>query len=329
MTHSEMKDRLMAKAPSTSDFDALIQEDTDFYDATDGRLVFRFRKNKIERASIEIARTSYLHIADIEPPSLSRASAAGDLDVSKLKAIRSDVVDFEQTSRGTGRLIVEDHLGNRRTLNSPMSNPVHSFLAGYGFARFTGKARTNRITSHFPIEWKHSIPFFQNIDRVHAELVPDIHKLHLERIKLHPKWVIEGTALSTCTINVNYESAYHYDVGDFKEGYSTLTVVEHGKYDGGFLVYPQYGAALDIREGDIIVNQSHMDMHGNTPLTPLTPGARRISFVTYLKHALGRAINRMDAPDGHASEWIGGRKLPASLAPRRDIMKQFAKHRRR
>lgn len=126
-----------------------------------------------------------------------------------------------------------------------------------------------------------------------------------------PAWCIEGTRLSSVTINVNYESHYHYDAGDFLNGYSTLSVVEVGKYGGGFLVFPRYRIAVDVREGDVLTCQSHVDLHGNYPMQidPATPvRAKRVSFVTYLKHKLGEAPNRLDAPDP-VDDWTEGRQI--------------------
>ena len=324
MDSSTLRDRFMAQKPSSEDFDCLVQEDTDAFDSATGRLIFKFRKGVVSPEASALALASYRNVADMEPASLSRASAAGDLDVNKLKAIRPDVVDFIQKSRGTGQLV----LANGTVLKAQVSNPVFSFLAGYGVSRFTGKAVTNRITSHFPKEWRNSLPFFQAVNAVHARELPDIHALHLERIREHPHWVIPGTALSTVTINVNYESAYHYDVGDFKTGYSTLTVVEVGRYEGSFLVFPQYGIAVDIRQGDVILNQSHIDMHGNVPLIAETPGARRISFVTYLKHRLAGTVNCFDKPDEHSTSWHHGQKLSASIEGNRNILKAMKRQKK-
>jgi hypothetical protein len=56
---------------------------------------------------------------------------------------------------------------------------------------------------------------------------------------------------------------------------------------------PRYRVAVDVREGDVLFNQSHVDLHGNTPICPEAPGAKRVSFVTYLKEMLRRAENKL------------------------------------
>ena len=42
----------------------------------------------------------------------------------------------------------------------------------------------------------------------------------------------------------------------------------------------------------MLFNQSHVDLHGNAPIRPDAPGAKRVSFVTYLKEALRRAESK-------------------------------------
>jgi hypothetical protein len=70
-----------------------------------------------------------------------------------------------------------------------------------------------------------------------------------------------------------------------------LTVIEQGKYSGGYFIFAAYRIAVDVREGDVLLNQSHTQYHGNAPIEIEEPNAKRISFVTYLKKTLKRAKN--------------------------------------
>jgi hypothetical protein len=67
-------------------------------------------------------------------------------------------------------------------------------------------------------------------------------------------------------------------------------------------VFPLYRVAVDIRDGDLLCNQSHIDLHGNMAVTPLTPGAKRVSFVTYLKKMLKHAGSKAGRSMGHTHE---------------------------
>ena len=48
------------------------------------------------------------------------------------------------------------------------------------------------------------------------------------------------------------------------DGFSTLTVIQIGEYEGGLFVIPEYRIAIDITGGDILFCQSHKLWHGDT-----------------------------------------------------------------
>ena len=66
------------------------------------------------------------------------------------------------------------------------------------------------------------------------------------------------------TINRNFRTAIHQDAGDYG-GYASLSVIEEGKYHGGYFVLPQYRIAVDLRHGDYLVCDVHQ-YHANTEL---------------------------------------------------------------
>ena len=271
-------------------FDRVVSSDCELFDR--GRLVFRFLKGALTPAASGAGRAAYSDVTDLEPPSLSRRAAAGLLDVETFRTLRPDVAGVIPVSPTSGHL----QLTSGKVLKQVMSNPVASYLAGYSYSRFGQQCTIGRLTRRYPQKWETAQPLFRELDAVLARELPAVHARHVERCALHPHWRIPGTALSTVTINVNYESRYHRDAGDFLEGYSTLTVVALGRYDGGLFVLPACRVAIDVREGDVLLCQSHVDLHGNTPVEPLTAGARRLSFVTYLKHKLAQGLNRLETP---------------------------------
>jgi hypothetical protein len=288
----DLRGKFLARAPRNTDYDHVVAEDSDFVDAETGRLILLFRKSVLSARAAARARAAFSDIDETESPSVSRRAAAGKLSLSKFRTLRSDLAKIIPITATSGRLLLKDG----RTLRQTMSNPVHSYLAGYGVHRFEPRAVKNLLTNRYPTRWQNAVPFFQEIDRVHARLLPAVHQLQVERCRLHPSWTIPGTALSTVTININYESCYHWDTGDFADGYSTLSVVEQGRYDGGYLVFPKYRLAVDVRERDLLLCQSHIDIHGNTKMSG-SKNRKRVSFVTYLKHKLAETENRLEQPD--------------------------------
>ncbi len=277
-------------------FDRLITEDADAYDADGGRLVFRFRRGVLPAASTDLAREVFGEIDERMDPSWSRMFAAGRLDLDRVREFRTDVVAVHPNPEKP--CVGELELASGERLKK-QCNPVKSYMAGYNYWRFGkrfGKlAHLAGFSEKFPDEWEEAVPFFEAVgdalDR-HMFCEARVMRRWCERHSVAPALTIGRTCLSTVTINVNYDSAYHYDGGDLPDGYSTLTAVGvGGPYAGGYLVLPRYRVAVDVRDGDVLFNQSHRDLHGNCPVRPGAPGAKRVSFVTYLKKMLRHAVN--------------------------------------
>jgi hypothetical protein len=100
--------------------------------------------------------------------------------------------------------------------------------------------------------------------------------------KTSKDFVIPGTVFTTVTVNRNWQTAVHQDKGDLKAGFGVMSVLEHGKYTGGILVFPKYGVGVDMRERDICFADVHQ-WHGNTPIKGIPDAHERISCVFYYR----------------------------------------------
>jgi len=105
------------------------------------------------------------------------------------------------------------------------------------------------------------------------------------------------------------------DDGDFRDGYGNLSVIERGKYHGGFTVMPQFGIGFNVRTGDFLAMDVHQ-WHCNTKMYETEEDAKfnrglprihkedvetgtmgtdkpytRISFVCYLREKLRKCNN--------------------------------------
>ena len=290
----EYKDPKQAKAllqgeeVTDKHWDQLITDSCRIYDQDTQQLILIFQKNAIPKAARDLAQQVFgdIHLR-YNRPSLSRNTAAGKLSTDKFNTMmpRRDgltVVGFEYQDDFRGRPI----LSNGKVLAELMCNPVLSFRAGYAENKRQGFAGPAGFTKDYPDEWQKSIPFFNAIDQQFKRLLPEIHTQHEERVKLHPWTTIPGTGLSSVAINKDYASHAHLDRGDFKPGWSTLTVVETPTYTGGLYVVLEYGLAIDIRDCDLVLSQSHVLLHGNVAIVKQTKDASRLSFVTYLSDRL-------------------------------------------
>ena len=134
-----------------------------------------------------------------------------------------------------------------------------------------------------------TVPLIVEADKQFKKLIPDRHKIQLLRANKTPKYRIANTAYSTITLNYDWRTALHKDKGDLEEGFGNLIVLEKAKsgfpdckgYTGGFLGFPRWGVAVDVRHGDFLAMDVH-EWHCNTPIT----GTGRLSIVAYLRKGM-------------------------------------------
>tara|TARA_Y100000817_G_C16855346_1_gene543753 strand:- start:943 stop:2100 length:1158 start_codon:yes stop_codon:yes gene_type:complete len=200
--------------------------------------------------------------------------------------------------------------------NQVASNPIGYYEATKNFAdlpcRLTHFTRTNYQ------KYKEGLPFIQQINNMFSKLIPDSYNKQLERANQKPHLKIPGTCFSTITINRNFRTALHKDAGDFKGGFGNLTVIERGKYHGGYTILPQFGVAVDVRSGDFLAMDVHQ-WHSNTPIIEtkedrlynekldpvyndnpevgtvgLDKKYTRLTFVCYLREKISNCPNQID-----------------------------------
>ena len=147
--------------------------------------------------------------------------------------------------------------------NQVASNPIGFYESSKNFAelpcRLTHFTRTNFK------KYNDGLPFIQKIDSMFKKLIPESYENQLKRADEKKHLKIPDTAFSTITINRNFRTALHKDAGDFSGGFGNLTVIERGKYHGGFTVFPQFGVGVDVRSGDFLAMDVHQ-WHSNTEI---------------------------------------------------------------
>ena len=147
--------------------------------------------------------------------------------------------------------------------NQVASNPIGFYESSKNFAdlpcRLTHFTRTNYD------KYNQGLKFIQRIDTLFKKLIPESHAKQLKVADTKPHLKIPNTAFSTVTINRNFRTALHRDAGDYREGFGNLTVIERGKYHGGYTVFPQFGIGINLRNNDFVAMDVHQ-WHSNTPL---------------------------------------------------------------
>lgn len=172
---------------------------------------------------------------------------------------------------------------------STYGNKVRSGIAGWfdrypriPFGRATGYTR-----DHYS-DFIKSYPFLQRLAEGFKDLLPQRYAAQKEASdSIDPAFVIPGTPFTTITVNSTFRTAAHRDAGDFTRGMSNLLVLSNdGKYTGGYLVFPEYRVAVDVRPGDLLLVNNHDIIHGNTPFVLNGPDTERVSLVVYLREGM-------------------------------------------
>ena len=177
---------------------------------------------------------------------------------------------------------------NKYISDTTYANPVNSGIAGW-FDRYPripyGRA-TSYTRNHFD-KFKMAFPFLQTLNKGFKELVPwRWGNQKAAANKIDQRYLVPDTVFTTITVNKTFRTACHRDAGDFTEGLSNLLVLSNnGKYTGGYLVFPEYRIAVNVRPGDLLLVNNHEIIHGNTPIETYDDG-ERISLVCYLREKM-------------------------------------------
>tara|TARA_Y100000996_G_scaffold414454_1_gene405365 strand:- start:4499 stop:5653 length:1155 start_codon:yes stop_codon:yes gene_type:complete len=275
-----------------------------YYKDDDGseKLLLKFRRNSIKPSLLRNGWSSY---KDLAKPSRGRGASAGPIDTESIYWKKRNIINTSKWSTGylnpvgnklkedLEKLSIEEIKGKLQELNitysddsskedlmilyikseggiSKMkvnnqvaSNPIGFYESSSNFCKLP--CRLTHFTRTNYDKYKDGLPFIQRIDALFKKLIPSAHEKQLERANQKPHLKIPETSFSTITINRNFRTALHRDAGDFKGGFGNLTVIERGKYHGGYTVFPQFGVGVDVRSGDFLAMDVHQ-WHSNTEI---------------------------------------------------------------
>lgn len=253
--------KVLNKKLKRSDIRDFIHDDADVY-TEDGKLLLRFRKNKLNKENIDSFYENVIDFASL--PTTNRGSASGSKskNVYDNPKIMSNIIGYFDKLSPKQKAKIRDS-----------GNKAPSITV-----------RETRFLSDYPDKFKKLVPLITEIDTFYKKLVPEKYAKQKKKANQTP-FRIGNTAFTTVTTNVNYQTTVHSDKGDDVEGFGNLAVIEHGKYKGGETCFPQYGLGIDIRTGDILYMDVHQP-HGNLPIELETKDAKRLSIVCYLRRSI-------------------------------------------
>ena len=241
-----------------SDIKTIIDDDADVYNE-EGKLLIRFRKNKLKKDNIKDFYDNVINFATISTSNRGSASGSKSKNIYDNPKIMTNIIGyFDKLS------------------------PKQKFAfknKGIKLPKLT--VRETRFLIDYPEKFQKLVPLIKEIDKFYEEYIPENYGKQKKKANQTP-FHIANTAFTTITTNVNYQTTVHTDKGDDAEGFGNLVVIEHGKYKGGETCLPQYGIGIDVRTGDVLYMDVH-EAHGNLPIELETKDAKRLSIVCYLR----------------------------------------------
>jgi hypothetical protein len=293
-----------------STYNKIIDYDCDVYcqekDQPD-RLLLKFRKNVLNHHSCTNAFNGLKDHA--QQKNRNRGAASGKLNINKLPNYVGKITkkhSFRVFYKNKDGKMVKDNIGNVAMSNiagyydRPDRNEYTKMKQNGKTLKNIPMCRTTSFTAKEVDKWKQCLPLIQEADLWFKNLVPDRHKIQLARAKKTRNYQILDTAYSTITVNYNWRTAMHKDVGDLHEGFGNLIVLEKHKSDpndntcnyiGGYLGFPKWGVCVDVRQGDFLAMDVH-EFHANTPISGEKKGCEfgRLSVVCYLREKMIKCL---------------------------------------
>lgn len=296
---------------TADDFPQVITDDVDVYridEKGERKLLLKFRKGVFDNKMCTAAFKALESSAKV--PRNNRGAAAGLLDISKLPKYVKAIVKrdkFRIYYIGADGKMAKTHLSNYVASNiiGYYDQPDRNLLAknkklSKKLSKTGVPCRLTQFNRKYPKKWDATLPLLKSIDAVFKSLLPEAHHVQLTRAMKTPEYRIDGTAFSTATINYNYRTALHKDKGDYEAGFGNLVVLEKnpGAYGGGWTGFPQYGVAVDVRQGDFLAMDVH-EWHGNAEIHPSDSSIKpsdigRLSLVCYLRKNMIKCADSED-----------------------------------
>jgi len=243
----------------------ILDHDADVFienpDGSAGKLLIRFRKNKLSKEKVDAFWDNVIQFARKDTTNRGTASGSKIKDLSNNPKIKTNIIGYFDTI-----------------------SPSQKFLLKNAGIKLDSTARETAFIRDNPEKFERLIPLVKEIDEYYEKYAPEYYaKQRKKADQTHFK--IRGTSFTTITTNVNFQTSLHKDKGDDSDGFGNLAVIERGEYTGAETCFPQFGVGVDCRTCDILFMDVHY-WHSNLPMKKITKDAERLSIVCYLRWRL-------------------------------------------
>jgi len=256
------------------------------------RLLASFRKGVFPK---EVTDEAWKNIRGAATVTDNRGLAGGQIDIENTRAKPGQKIVIAPGGVGARVELANGVLSKTRFANFVNSGTVGFFNAEVRnpFCRQTGYTRAN------PEQVEKAMPFIDQISEQFQRQNPRrwqnqkdflLNETGIEK----NGWTLGRSVFTTVTVNKNFRTAVHQDAGDYANGFGNLTVLEGpGGYEGGYLGFPKFKIAVDVRTGDFLAMDNHQ-WHGNTQMKTAEGHTEheRISVVCYARYLMKNCETR-------------------------------------
>jgi hypothetical protein len=241
----------------------------------DGSLLLALRHNRIPA---DVCDSAYLEMRRAARPTFNRGAAAGKITQAD---VEKGLVPPGSFVRGTR------YWRPRRDGTFSRTTYAKMVLSGQvGFTDRSPRYPHCRLTEHTPRDVEGStnlLRYVRAVNDVYRQAAPLPFEVQRQAAaRTHDDFLFPGTAITTLTVNKEFRTALHVDDGDLPGAFCVVSALRRGKWGGCYLVYPGFGVAVDLHDGDVLCCDPH-SYHCNTPFQKIRGIPSRIAVVCYFR----------------------------------------------
>ena len=252
-----------------------------------GDILFCFIKNAIKQPNKEVLKILYDKSKSI---TVNRGYASGIANIKNFKKCAETLhhpKSLKELKDGEHKLVSVKY---KSKLTGEISSRCYSNIAkssAIGFYDKSVKLECRKVEwSQKNIEKQNLIlPLINEISNVYKDNAFEYWEKQKNQSELSPSYILGDSVFSTLTLNHNFRTGCHQDKGDYKDGLSTLLILENSDYKGFYLGLPEYKICFDIRNCDLLIFNAH-EYHCNTEPIKMNQEIDRVSIISYLHDKL-------------------------------------------
>ena len=152
--------------------------------------------------------------------------------------------------------------------------------------------RLTAWTTNEVANFKKLLNFSKYVCEIYKKYLPKDYNNELAWVNnnVDSDYLFNESPYTSINVNVNHAIKYHKDTGNVKGSYSNIIIVKNN-INGGELVLPEYGVALEQADGYMAIIKGQSVVHGVMPIKQKSgENYYRASIVYYTPNLMGKCL---------------------------------------